>query len=102
MGFTGVNIIFLILLKTHRLLYSLEPPRRGGSNEYQQSVLSRNMKNIRVFIRKFSVFGGEIFYIFEEACFRNDTTKGMNGEQRSELYFAHARDDLSLRIFCMF
>ena len=26
--------------------YSLEPPRRGGSNEYPQSVLlSRNMKN---------------------------------------------------------
>ena len=27
--------------------YSLEPPRRGGSNEYPQSMfLSRNMKNI--------------------------------------------------------
>ena len=26
--------------------YSLEPPRRGGSNEYQQSIfLSRNKKN---------------------------------------------------------
>ena len=26
--------------------YSLEPPRRGGSNEYPQSMfLSRNMKN---------------------------------------------------------
>ena len=25
--------------------YSLEPPRRGGSNEYPQSVLSRNKKN---------------------------------------------------------
>ena len=24
--------------------YSLEPPRRGGSNEYPQSVLSRNKK----------------------------------------------------------
>ena len=23
------------------------------------------------FIRKFSAFGGEIFYIFEKACFRN-------------------------------
>ena len=30
------------------------------------------MKNIRVFYLKiFSVFGGEIFYIFEKACFRN-------------------------------
>ena len=31
--------------------YSLEPPRRGGSNEYPRSMfLSRNMKNIRLFI----------------------------------------------------
>ena len=30
----------------HRLWYSLEPPRRGGSNEYPQSmVLSRNKEN---------------------------------------------------------
>ena len=29
---------------------SLEPPHRGGSNEYPQSMfLNRNMKNIRVF-----------------------------------------------------
>ena len=38
LGFRGVYIIFLILLKNHRLWYSLEPPRRGGSNEYQQSM----------------------------------------------------------------
>ena len=25
--------------------YSLEPPRRGGSNEYPQSIFSRNKKN---------------------------------------------------------
>ena len=32
--------------------YSLEPPRRGGSNEYPQSmsVLSRNTKNISDFL----------------------------------------------------
>ena len=58
-GFTGVNIIFLISaqnidcgysLETPRLFllktdcgYSIEPPR-GGSNEYPQSVLSTNMK----------------------------------------------------------
>ena len=29
------------------------------------------MKNIRVLSEKFSVFGDEIFYIFELACFRN-------------------------------
>ena len=36
--------------------YSLEPPRRGGSNEYQQSVFSRNMKNIRVFYLNIFLF----------------------------------------------
>ena len=30
------------------------------------------MKKIRIFIWKFFVFWCEIFYIFEQACFRND------------------------------
>ena len=38
LGFTGVYIIFLILLKNIDCGYSLEPPRRGGSNEYPQSM----------------------------------------------------------------
>ena len=39
LGFTGVYIIFLISAQKHRLCYSLEPPRRGGSYEYTQSIL---------------------------------------------------------------
>ena len=50
LGFTGVYIIFIILLKNIDCGYSLEPPRRGGSNEYPIYVLSRNMKNIRIFL----------------------------------------------------
>ena len=38
LGFIGVYIIFLILLKNIDCGYSLEPPHRGGSNEYQQSM----------------------------------------------------------------
>ena len=39
LGFTRVYIIFLILLKKPRDCgYSLEPLRRGGSNEYPQSM----------------------------------------------------------------
>ena len=38
LGFTGVYIIFLILLKNIDCRYSLEPPHRGGSNEYPQSM----------------------------------------------------------------
>ena len=66
LGFTGVYIIFLISAQKHRLWYSLEPPRRGGSNEYLQSMFWAEMwKNMRIFVWKFSVFGGEIFNIFE-------------------------------------
>ena len=38
LGFTEVNIIFFILLKIIDCWYSLEPPHRGGSNEYLQSM----------------------------------------------------------------
>ena len=38
LGFTGVCIIFLTLLKNIDCGYTLEPPRRGGSNENPQSM----------------------------------------------------------------
>ena len=38
LGFTRVYIIFLIFAKNTDCEYSLEPPRRGGSNEYPQSM----------------------------------------------------------------
>ena len=39
-------IFFLFLLKNIDCGYSLEPPQKGGSNEYPQSkFLSRNKKN---------------------------------------------------------
>ena len=38
LGFTGVYIIFLISVQNIDCGYSLEPPRRGGSNEYPQSM----------------------------------------------------------------
>ena len=38
--------IFIFLLKNIDCEYSLEPPQRGGSNEYPQSMfLSKNKKN---------------------------------------------------------
>ena len=45
-GFTGVYIIYLISSQNIDCGYSLEPPRRGGSNEYHNLCLNRNMKNI--------------------------------------------------------
>ena len=57
LGFTGVWIIFLISAQKHRLWYSLEPPRRGGSNEYLQSLFwAETGKLSDFFIRKFSIF----------------------------------------------
>ena len=38
LGFTGVNIIFLISAQNIDCGYSLEPPHQGGSNEYPQSM----------------------------------------------------------------
>ena len=38
LGFTGVYIIFLISAQNIDCGYSLGPPRRGGSNEYPQSM----------------------------------------------------------------
>ena len=38
LGFTGYTLFFLFLLKNIDCGYSLEPPRRGGSNVYPQSM----------------------------------------------------------------
>ena len=38
LGFTGVYIIFVISAQNIDCGYSLEPPRRGGSNGYPQSM----------------------------------------------------------------
>ena len=38
LGFTGVYIIWLISAQNIDCGQSLEPPRRGGSNEYLQSM----------------------------------------------------------------
>ena len=38
LGFTGVCIIFLISAQNIDYGYSLEPPHRGGSNGYPQSI----------------------------------------------------------------
>ena len=57
LGFTGVYIIFLIFAQNIDCGYSLEPPRRGGSNEYPQSTLWAEMWKIsEFFIWKFFSF----------------------------------------------
>ena len=88
LGFTGVYIIFLISSQNIDRGYTLEPPRRGGSNEYPQSMFwAETWKISEFFICKFSFFGGKIFIIFELACFRN----GVFGHMRT------AKAQISLR-----
>ena len=49
LGFTWVYIIFLFLLKNIDCGNSLEPPRRGGSNEYPQSMFWAEIRKILTF-----------------------------------------------------
>ena len=67
LGFTGVYIIFLISAENLDYGYSLEPPRRGGSNEYPQSIFEQKHEKYQYFylIFFFFFFDGKIFSIFE-------------------------------------
>ena len=48
LGYAGVYIFFLFLLKNIDCgyMYSLEPPRRGGSNVYQKSIFLAKIREI--------------------------------------------------------
>ena len=57
LGFAGVYIIFVISAENIDCGYSLEPPRRGGSNEYPQSMFSAEIWKVsEFFIWKILVF----------------------------------------------
>ena len=57
LGFTGVYIIFLISAQNIDRGYSLEPPRRGGSNEYTQCFEQKYEKYQNFLSGNFPVFG---------------------------------------------
>ena len=97
--------------------YSLEPPWRGSSNEYPQSMfLGRNKKNnvypcksqfyyIKVGFKGVKTIKA-VFVLWSGLCCLQieslDTTECFNREQRLERYFAHAEDDVNLHILHMF
>ena len=73
LGFTGVFIIFPILLRNIDCGCSLEPPRRGGSNEYHNLRFEQKYEKYQNFLFENCPFlGCKIFNIFEQACFRNE------------------------------
>ena len=61
LGYAGVYLFFLFLLQNIDCGYSLEPPRRGIPTIY---VLSKNKKNINIFLVKFSILGTEKISIY--------------------------------------
>ena len=76
LGFTGVYIIFLISAKNIECGYSLEPPRRAGSNGYPQSMFCAEiwkkiffyLKNCHFLVVKFSVYlNRRVFVMCSEA-----------------------------------
>ena len=70
LGFTGVYIIFLISAQNIDYGYSLEPPRRGGSNEYPQSMFWAEIWKIsEFFIWKFSFLVVKISVYFNRHVF---------------------------------
>ena len=48
-GLQGYTLFFLFVLKNIDCGYSLEPPRRGGSNEYPQSMFGAEIWKISEF-----------------------------------------------------
>ena len=66
LGFTGVYIIFVISAQNIDCGHSLEPPRRGGSNEYHKLCFEQKYEKYQIFLsKKLPFFGGKIFNIFE-------------------------------------
>ena len=61
-----VYIFFLFLLKNIDCGYSLEPPRRGGSNEYPQSMFWAKIWKISEFLTEnFQFLEVKVCYMFE-------------------------------------
>ena len=69
--FAGAYLFFLFLLQTIDCGYSLEQPRRGGSNVYPQSRKIRNTnQNFSAENFQFSKLKKSLFIVW--ACFRKD------------------------------
>ena len=72
LGFTEAYIIFLISAKNIDCGYSLEPPRRGSSNEYPQSMFWAEIwrisdfflsENFHFLVMKFSLYLNRLVFI---------------------------------------
>ena len=71
-GLQGYTLFCLFLLKNIECAYSLGPPRRGGSNEYPQSMFWAEIWKISAFLSKNLYFWLIKFPVYlNRHCFRN-------------------------------
>ena len=76
-------MFFLIFAQNIDCRYPLEPPHRGGSNEYPQSII---MKNVRVFLSekfqflemKFSIYLNRRFFVMKTDLCSKKIARGNN------------------------
>ena len=59
LGYAGIYLFFLFLLQNIDCGYSLEPPRRGGSNVYPQSMFGAKIR------KKINFFSAENFHFLQ-------------------------------------
>ena len=108
MGYAGVNLFFLFLLQNIDCGYSLEPPRRGGSNVYPQSMFWAKVRKISknfcwifsiLTLRKIYKLHGRVFImqVFLSYCI---VVKSSNQLPRLLLIFFEAMS--TVLIFCLF
>ena len=58
------------------------------------------MKNIRDFFLKMFVFGAEIYFIFEKACFRNGLEDSVDADQMPHSVLSDLGLDCLLKPIC--
>ena len=76
-GLNGYKLFFLFLTKNIDCGYSLEPPRRGGSNEYPQSLFWAEIwkiseflsENFQFLVVKFSVYLNRHAFVMAQCRF---------------------------------
>ena len=75
LGFTEYTLFFLFLLQNIDCGHPLEPPRRGGSNEYPQSMFWADIwktsevlpENFQFFVVNFSIYLNRRVFVMDNS-----------------------------------
>ena len=78
LGYAGVYLFFLFFAPNIDCGYSLEPPHRGGSNVYPQSMFGAKIRKIsKIYQQNFQFLNLKTSLLIAWACFRNDNTQNI-------------------------